>query len=349
MPTTTNLKDLKEATIDALLIRAGARKLSTPGVHPHAAALLERREPLLKNLAIAFGRTTPRMMQGGLPDAAAFGAGLSTSDFKNALAAIAKITAVRVLSGAVDHRKICRPLFVPNFRDTHFPSLDIDFDLEEIVEDGEVKGVVDIDEQDGLTARVGSFGKTLRLGRELIANDSVSMIGGAFAQVGGAVARLEARRVAGLLEANPTLGDEQPMFDGALGNIEASALDKASLGRAMGKLMNMATPTGGAANLSAACLYVAADIELAAREIVHQANLALVVVPSAFLASGRWYLLASPDLAPVVGMVRLEANPEGLLIAPARHAAAFDGVALGVRAEFAIVALGRVGAVRGGV
>lgn len=102
MPTTPNLKDLKEATIDTLLIRAGARKLSTPGVHPHAAILLERNEPLLKNLAIAFGRTTPRAMQGGLPEAATFGAGLSTSDFKNAMATIAKIMAVRVLSATAD-------------------------------------------------------------------------------------------------------------------------------------------------------------------------------------------------------------------------------------------------------
>jgi hypothetical protein len=70
-----------------------------------------------------------------------------------------------------------------------------------------------------------------------------------------------------------------------------------------------------------------------------------------WLASGRWYALADPRLAPVVAFLHLRGSaPDAppVRVEPAKTAINVDGVAIRASADLGVAIVGRVGAVRGG-
>lgn len=340
------LIDRQEAHRDAILIRAGARKLNFPGMHPEAAGLLDRGENLLKGLALACGLPVAR---GASSPGAVLARGLTSSDFKAALSSIVKVVSVHALADHAGHRQFCKTIELQDFKSREFPSVDADFAFIEAGEMAEFPFGLAASTNGGLSAGVRTFGRNVQISREVLINDDVGLITGLFANAGASASRLEAEAAYGLLESNPVLGDGQPMFDAAFENVEAAHLDESSAGAAIGKLRTARTPAGSLANHAAAFLIVAPGLELSARKMVHQCSLNLEVIASAWLPSGRWYLSADPALAACLGLLHLRGSAGGLLIGPRAERTEFEGVSVGVRFDFGVVPMGRVGIVRGGL
>lgn len=343
------VKDRQEGLIDAILVRAGARKLNSPGLHPQASRILDDGENLLKGLALSYG------LQGGVKGglgmthpSSVLAMGLSSSDFRSALSKALKIVTNNRLTEHAGHRQICRTIELQDFKSREFPNVDTDLSLVEADNFELYPFDIAVSSSNGLSARIRTFGRNVRISRMTIINDDVALVSGVFANAGASASRLEADLVYSLIESNPTLGDSMPMFHADHGNIEASALDETSLGSAMGKLRNMQTPAGALANLPAAFLVVAPGLELAAKKLVHQCDLAISVIASAWLPAGRWYLTADPALAPCVGLLHLRNTGGNVLVGPRQEDIADDGVGIGIRHDCGVVALGRVGIVKGG-
>lgn len=339
------LQDRHDALQDAMLVRAGARALNSPGLHPEAAAFVASGENLLKGLALSYGLPG----HGGLSTpGAVLARGLSTGDFKQALASTLRAVTVQRLTEHAGHRQFCKAIELRDFKQTEFPSVDTDFALLEERDLAEFHCDIGLSTAAGLSAQIRSFGRNVAISRHVIINDDVELVSGIFANAGASASRLEAGLAYALLESNPTLGDAMPMFSAGLGNIEASALDETALGSAMSKLRTMLTPASAQANLPGAFLIVAPGLELVASKLVHQCNLELTVITSAWLPAGRWYLAADPAMAPAVGLLHVRGSKGGLVIGPRQNDPDDDGVAIGVRFDVGVVALGRVGMVKGG-
>lgn len=334
-----------DALRDALLIRAGL--IANPhSAHPAAEALSGGN--VLGELAKACG--LPLAQGRDITPNAILGKGIAATDFKNTLAGtLRSVTTYKWDSLSKHHRAICDTRELADFKDHTFPSFDTDFPLQEVAELSEHGFNLALKDGAGLISRVKSFGANFNISRELILSDDIELMSAVFTNVGASAARLEAEVVYGVLESNPVLGDGELMFHADHGNTEVGALDAISLGSAMGKLRTMKTPAGIASNLDAAFLVVSPELEYGARTLLANANiLSIQVIASAWLAAGHWYLMASPNVAPVITRLRLKQNPTGVLVEPRRTKLEYDGIRLGVRVYFDVTPVGRVGAVRGG-
>jgi hypothetical protein len=261
---------------------------------------------------------------------------------------------------AAEHLSFCRSLPAPNFAPQEFVGADADLSLDAIPEGSEFKAVrIKVDGQRE-SASLATFGKNVVISRPTIANDDLDSLTNFFAGLGAAASRKEAQMVYSLLESNATLADGESMFHADHGNIVATAFGEAALGDAIRALRQQPTKAGNLANLRPAVLLVSADIEFVARKIVHESGMATAVVAaphrpvevvgSAWLPTGRFYLFASPSVAPVVGRLFLkDSGDTSIIVGPGRKPENFDGQVLAVRADLAVLPLGRVGVIRGGV
>ncbi|SMB28616.1 protein of unknown function [Sterolibacterium denitrificans] len=328
---------------DAIGVRAGV--ISPAAAHPKAIELLDDRQnnKLLPMLAAG---CVARM-----PNASERTSGFGTKDFGNTLANVFKSVTLRKRVGLLDHRLICDMRELPDFREHTFPNLDTDIHLDEKSEGGETSSDVSLSDQVGLKAGLASYTKRIFISRQVLVDDDVELIAGLAANVGAAAARREAEKVYALLEGNPVLDDGEYMFHAGMGNIVGSAFSENALGSAMAALRNQITPAGAIANLGTKNLVVASDLEFAARKLIHESGLGntVYVVVSPWLANGRWYLTADPNLSPAVGLMHLEGSGGNVFVGYIAHdKQRRDGVLLAVAFDFGTVALGRVGIVRGG-
>jgi hypothetical protein len=334
-----------DALRDALLIRAGL--IANPhSAHPAAEALSGGN--VLGELAKACG--LPLVQGRDIAPNAILGKGIATTDFKNTLAGTLRSVTTYKWDSLSKHRALCSTQELADFKDRTFPSFDVDFPLQEVAELSEYGFNLTLKDGAGLESRVKSFGTNFNISRETILADDIELMSAVFANAGASAARLEAEAVYSLLESNPVLGDGELMFHADHGNTEAGALDATSMGSAMGKLRTMRTPAGAASNLDAAFLVVSPELEYRARALLADANiLTIQVVAGAWIATGHWYLMASPNVAPVIARLRLKRDPTGVSVEPRRTKPEYDGIGLGVRVYFGVTPVGRVGAVRGGV
>lgn len=340
-----NHQDLLEAIRDAAALRAGI--ITPKAAHPDAHLLASGGRNLLRDLAEA---CVPADMRGANA-AGVFARGLGTSDFKNTLSSLLRSATVAKLTGFARHREFCDLRSLKTFMPHDFPRADVDVALVEILEDGEVPPFA-VDDSGGLSGRVRSWGRNLEFSRQSIINDDINFLVGVAANAGAAAARLEADLVYSLAETNPVLGDGELLFHVDHGNTVAAALDESALFAAMGALRTQRTPAGLPADLDARFLVVSAGLEGLARKLLFGAGLTeITVVAAAGLPAGRWLLFADPSLSPVIALLHLEGSGGGLDVAPARRkdGSVTDGVLLGIRHDAGVVAVGRVGAVRGGV
>lgn len=327
----------KQARTHALLIRAGVVTATDPSIHPEAPALAASSTKLLPEMGKLAAEKHPGR---------AYASGFGLPDFGNALADVLREATFRQMANSMAHELLCKRLPVQNFLPTRFVRAEIDTGLALADEAGEFLegGLADLG---GLEARIRTYGRNILVSRQLLLSDDIGLIANAFANFGVSGARLEAKLVYGLLESNPALGDGELLFDAAHGNVVAAALDEPALGEAFGRLRSMLDPFGEKLNLDAAVLAVSANLEVAARRIAKEAGLVLDIVASPWLANGRWYLLPSPEVAPVIGLLRLWNTKFPVLVEPMRDTLTRDGSLFAVRADMGVVALGRT-AVRGG-
>lgn len=337
-----DFRDHKDAFVDAVGLRLGT--LTPALAHPFAAGLADGN--LLKAYAEYIGGHSARP---GTAPQAFFAAGLSSDDFRLPLSGALRSATVGRLTAHAGHRKWCDMRRVRDFKDHEFPGADFDADFKEKNEGGEFNNEISVAVNDGLTARVKAFGVNVHISREAIRNDDIQLVGGLFSNLGASAARIEGRLAYALLESNPTLGDSMATFHVDHGNIEANALSETALGSAMGRLRTMETPAGAKADLAAAHLLVSPELELLALRLLHDAGIETIRVHAApWLPTGRWYLLADPSQAPVIALLHLKGGDAGVTVGPIRGNDMRDGLTLGVRFDVEAVAVGRVGAVRGG-
>lgn len=331
--------DLLAAGPDAI---AAAFGIETRNPHPLAADLYTAP---LSRLAYAAGLAI-RPQQPHENDRTVMARGMQSADFAGLLAAASVTLANRRFSAVAEHRAFCAVVECRDFRPSEIFTTDADGELPEVGELSEIatgRAMVG----NGTSAQLRTFARVLRASRTLIVNDNAGMLADAVAQMGTAAARTEAREVYAALESNPTLDDGEPVFHTDHGNIVASALDATSLGAAMAALRTMVLTGGNQADLPAAHLVVAADLELAARKLVHEAGLQIAVTASARLASGRWYLLPSPEAAPTVGVLKLKGAAQPILIEPWQDEFAYDGAMMRARCDTGAVLVART-LIRGG-
>lgn len=339
-------QDLIEAIRDAAALRAGI--ISPKLAHPDAHLLASGDSNLLQQMAIAC--VPPEMRNKGNP-AGVFGLGLSTPALKNTLASLLRSATVGKLTGHARHRAFCDMRTLKSFKPHDFPRADLDLELVAANEAGELPEMLIFD-SGTLTANISTWGRNISITRQVILNDDVKLLAGIVGNAGANAARLEAGIVYGLLESNPTLADGESLFHVDHGNLVASALDSSGLAAGLAALKTQPTPAGIAADLDAAYLVVAAELELAARTLLHAAGMdSITVIAAAALPSGRWYLFADPAQAPVIALLHLESGSDGVSIGPTgnRDGVSRDGVQMGIRFDAGVVTVGRVGAVRGGV
>lgn len=346
MPLNPALSDHARAVQDALLLRAGVIK-PTAAVHPAAEDLLERDSNLLRALAEVYGAAAVR--PGATSPLAAMGAGLQSADFAEAIAGTLRRAAMIKLSGQTTHRLFCDQAPVRDFKPREFLSVDVNLDLVEGTENSEYGSPINVSAGPGVVASLGRFGRNLMITREALLNDDFDMLAGIVGNFGASAGRLEAKLVCDLLESNPVLGDALPLFDAAHGNVVSLELGAASLGQAIGQLRTIKTPGGELSNAEAAFLVVAPELELLAHSLLTAAGLQdqVRVVALAWLPAGRWYVMADPSQASVVGLLDLKGG--SFVIGRRGNPKQSDTLQLGVRYNPGVVPLGRLGAVRGGV
>ena len=344
MPT-YNLRELKAAAADHFAIRSG---VNIPTPHPLAEQV--GRMPL-RELAEQFGEAWAAST--GTPLRAtfnAFKAGISSTDFGSAMGTGLREMMLHVFAAMSEHRKITAPLEVRDFRTIDLDFLDIGGTLAPTGENGEIQaqdqGVII---ENGGSAQLTSFARTLYISRVVIVNDSWNILQRAFASLGGSSARLENAMVFQALEANPTLGDGEPLFHADLGNVVAGTLDATGLAQAMAALRNQTTPSGQVAGHRAAYLAVSPALEFTAIKLVHEAGLNLEVIASPNIPAARWFLFADPTSAPVVTRLHLPgARDVPFRLEPTRPGDGRDGMALKLTTDLGVSVVSRVGCIRGG-
>lgn len=334
------MNDAISAITDAIHLRAGL--LSERDAHPHAPALANgERGKLLPALADIFADR--QAVRGGLQSRA-----LVSSDLGNVLSDLVRVAAVQSVHAHAGHRLFCKELPVKNFNEHSFPNFDFGIDMEEVHDGGEVRGVFDLIDLPGVTAKLRTFGTLVRISRPTIVNDDIQLIAQVGTSAGAIASRREAVVVYGTLESNPNLSDGGPMFHGDYGNLIGSVLNSTSFAAALAATRNMKTAAGEPADLPARHLICATDLEVAARTLRRSASLdtELTVIPSPWLAAGHWYVGTDPALSTTLAITHLE-HSRGLTVTIAKAPIEFDGIGLKITTDFGVVPVGRLGLVRG--
>lgn len=341
--------DYREALRDAMLIRDCGQSPGNPRLHPSAAQLVDRGTNLALSLAEICGHASAR--PGTAPESLR-ALGLSSAEFSHTLASVLRAATVGTLTAQAACRALCAITELPSYRDAVFPRMDLDVSLtEETPELGENPFDLTVADTAGATARVRTYGRNVLISRHVVQNDDIAAVVSLFRNLGAAAARCEAALVFGALEANAALGDGELLFHVDLGNREVAALSSTALGSAMARLRTQKTPAGQCADLAAKFLVVAPELELTARALLVASGIMgdeVTVVATPLLATGNWYLLADPAIAPVVTLFHLKGS-QGVRVEPVRPKRPVDGVMFGARLDVGVAVVGRVGAVKGGV
>lgn len=332
--------DVLHACADALAIRAG---LTVRNPHPLAGDFLDR--PLTA-AAVAIATKNGTRTQSDHPAARAV-AGFCSDDFQALLVkAYAPVLATR-FAAAAQHRAFAARMEVRDFRPAQLPGqIDMGARLPETGEFVELPPF-SVSTKDGGFATIRDHAAQLIVSREMIINDQAELVAAMVESAASTAARTEAALVYSALENTETLNDGELVFHADHGNVVAEALSAGSLGKGFAALREQHTVGGAPADLPAAHLVVAADLEFAARKLIHESGIDLTVTGTAYLPTGRWYLLAHAELQPTICYLALR-NSEGAVLEQPGTPFKFDGSAMRCRITTGAALVSRIGIVRGG-
>lgn len=335
----SNPREVMAAAGHAVALRLGAA-VSNP--HPLASELS------LPQIAYAAGALA-REPQRHESHHQIMNRGMRTGEFSRVLAEGVRHLVTRTYETQAQHIKFCDVLVAIDFRNVDIPGLDVDTALNPLGPNAEVQHgiayVVPGATQVGLT----TYAKALLISREVIINDQHGMIEKIITSLSATSARIEAAMVANTLEGNQNFDDGNPAFHVDYNNIVASAFSDLSLGTAMAALRTQTMPDGSLADLAAAHLVVAPDLERQARSEIFNTGLPIEVSALANLPTGRWYLLADKTVQPTVGVLRLKDAKVPVRVEQKRAAFEDDGAAFLTTVDLGTTLLSRIGIVRGGV
>lgn len=335
-----NPADVLAAAPDAIAMALGER---TSNPHPLAADLAHRPLSALADACAAKAQRPGSMVKASW---------YTSHDFGTALSAGVQEVINRRFRAQADHRKFCMELILRDFQPVELPELDMSDDLPPVGELDEF-GQTYIGEP--AQVRVGevvrdvrlvTFGRLLNISRQMVINDDIGIVADMVAQMGNAIARTEAKLLYRELELNPVLADGDRVFVSEFNKL-SGALSEASLSTGISMMRRFQTSAGNAADLAAAHLVVSAELEVAARKLVHECNLPIEVTASARLPAQRWYLFSDPEQHAACAVLKLAGQKNAVLVEPIKNIA-IEGVAIRPRADLGAVIKGRMGAIRGG-
>lgn len=346
---TPSIADRMHALVDAAKVRAGVLNPASPFVHPDTARILADKQKILDSMAaLAAIKHAP----GSTSHGSAIAKGLNSDDFKNALGDFGRSIAVRRFQAGLAHRQICRLETRPDFKPFLASTLGVDFQLDEQGESCENTVSFGLLSPSGIEAKIRTYATNIAITRQVVISDDIGVVARLFANAAAAAARREAMLVYGLLASNPTLSDGMPLIDPAFENAVSGSLDSENFSAAVGKLRAMHTTSGDPADLPTARLVVSGDLEIVARTLVESSGLSdsCVVVATAMLPAGRWYVMAHPDIAPVITLYHLQnSDAGGVLVSPTKGGLTDGRIVFGLRLDVGLAAVDRLGVVGGGV
>lgn len=348
-----NPREVSAAFSDALVLRSGAA--NTHGrMHPLAEQVAEM--PLAE-VAEFFGKAAiardPRLAGASNPQQIR-AVGMNSSDFTTAMANGVRDVLVRRYEASADHRLICHDIAAPNFKEITLPSIDLGTGLLPVGEGGKYQTAALSNDavKPGESGQLVTYGRLLFISRHVLLADEFDAVLSSLSEIAATQARTEARQTFELLESNPELADGEHMFHEAMQTIEEGTLTETTVGSALSKLRLQQTRQGDPTGYRASWLLVDPRLELRALRLVRESAADLQVVSSPWIEPGRWYLMADPTVAPVIGRLHLRAPrgvaPAPFRIEPTRMEAAIDGVAVKYSSDFGVMPLSRLGIVRGG-
>ena len=276
----------------------------------------------------------------------------TSSDFGAALAAGVAEVINRRFRAQAEHRRFCGELAVRNFKPVELPEIDLSDELPVVGELDEF-GQTYIGEPAQVRVgevvrdlRIVAFGRLLNISRQMVINDDIGIVADMVAQMGGAIARTEAKLLYQELEINPVLADGDRVFIDGFNKL-SGALNETNLATGVAMMRKFKTRAGNDADLAAAHLVVAAELELLARKLVHECNLPIEVTATGRLPAQRWYLFSDPEQHAACAVLKLAGQKNAVLVEPIKHFA-IEGVAIRPRADLGAVIKGRMGSIRGG-
>lgn len=320
--------------------------------HPVAEAMLDANMSLMR-LARHYAQADVSE-----PDHSVLNRALGVSDFGNDLVTSIYRNSTHVFNeSASGFRRILLPLRVPDFKAQRFSTLTI-ADFETVSEFSEFKAVSiaagTVLDEDGIATQGANF----IVSRQAIINDDAGSIVAMSRAIGTQSALAVASEVAAKLSDTSNLDDGVPLFSATstianLYNASAAAPSVTTYDAGNTLLWRQPTPAGSIAGQSARYLVVPPELYGTANVLAN----ALFAMPAGSIdrpldvvclphlsSATAWYLLASPDMAPVLGLATFGDSP--LLIERVQLPVNRDGVAMKARVDFRVLRLGRVGAIK---
>lgn len=338
-PTPHQLREMLAAVVDVVADAYGDRPKS---MHPLAQTLSLRNAVALVGQQFLGEHDNPQH---------AFARGLSSSDFGTLLAQGAAPATLATFERAAEHRAFCSIVPVNSFRQEPIRALEDDtIPLEPLQELQRIAATVLLPNAAGPDAvALRTYGRIVAVSRQLVFNGDLAHVLSSLKAVAATAARQEAALLAKAMDASMSMGDGQPMFDAQFKNVHAAALDASALGAAITLLRTQPTASGQPAGLSARYLVVAPGLEFAARRLVHESGVQIEVQALAGLTDGRWFLLAAPDVSPVLGLLQLEGSRTPVRVESLGYMFEADAQPIRITADLGCTWLRRTGVVRGGV
>ncbi len=338
MRTDIDPREVMAAGCDILLTGLGHPPQSR---HPFAGNC----EITLADLAYACGAAACKPQTGEF-DRAVMGRGMGTVDFSRLLSEAGQAVVSRTYNAAADHLSYTSIVAAKDFRHIDLPGLDADIRLDLLNDISEFTHADAPIAPGAQAVQLVTYGRALHISRQVVINDAFGFLRQLFSNIGASGSRREAELVGTQLESAQVLDDGAVVFNAT--NTLASVLSAEALGAAMALMRNALTPAGQKADLAAKHLIVSSELEFFARTLVRDSGAPLEVHALAPLPAGRWFMLADPQIQPVIGLLRLAGSKTATPVEPAVRRFEHDGVAVKLRADLGCVLLSRTGIVKAG-
>lgn len=315
-------------------------------------AELARQSLSIANVRQAFDRRTEMIGAAFVQSAG----GHSTSDFANILA---NITGKAALIGWEEAEETFQVFTstgtLTDFKPTKRVGTGVFSSLAEKVEGAEYKYGTMGDRGEPIT--LASYGRMLKITREAIINDDLSLLTDAPRKMGGAARRTIGDLVYAVLTGNPVMSDGVALFHADHNNLAASGgvPSVTTLGTARAAMRTQKEGDAKALNIAPAYFIVPAALETLATQLMRStfeptankghatnpvAGMAEVVVDGRLdeASATAWYLAASPAMHDTIEVAYLDGVQEPFI--EQRDAWSTDGAELKVRIDAGVAPLG---------
>ena len=351
----------KEGAVDAILMRGGLKQHDTKNSFRGMSLMRLAEESVIQ----AGGRPDYTNRESLVKQSLGVKAlgGHSRSDFPEILKdAINKSVLIGHEQAGETWQQWCRTKALNDFREAPMVGLSAFDALEEVAENGEYK-YGSISER-GERIKLATFGKLLRVSRQMIVDDNLDQLTEAPRLMGLMAAQVPGDLAYGVLTDNANLNETgQALFSATHSNTFNDVLGYAGLDALVTAMrtQTLTSPDGSVRrlNISPQYLIVPPQLEVTARELMastvtsaqNQANtfanrFQIIVDNRLGDAAAQWYLAASPFANDTVVVGFLDGNPTPFV--EEREMFDVDAIEFKIRLDCAAAAAGYRGLARGG-